>query len=157
MSNRYNFFYFEAEFKKYLIAGNAEASTVKNYLSDLHYFFSWVQSSQHIFDLDYTEFPEVFTHALIRAYFEYLSSSTTSTNTINRRFATIRKFFLLCIEQRWLTANPTDEFDKKTKQDEQHEVISAYRKVLESKNSKSADIDRQINIVKDLVINSQLL
>ena len=154
MANRYNFFYFEAEFKKYLTAGNAEASTIKNYLSDLHYFFSWIQSTQQITDLDYSEVPDVFSHSLIRLYHTYLVSSTNSENTIDRRLATIRKFFLLCIEQRWLAKNPADEFDKKTKQDEREEVLGAYKKSLESTHHSQVDIDRHINIIGELINHS---
>ena len=157
MANRYNFFYFEAEFKKYLIAGKAEASTVKNYLSDLHYFFSWVQDTQRVVDLDYSELPEVFSHSLIRSYHSYLESSTNSANTIDRRLATLRKFFHLCVEQRWLSSNPADEFDVKTKQDERQEVVTAYKKSLESRHLSSVDLAHHIEVIKDLVINSQLL
>jgi len=157
MANRYNFFYFEAEFKKYLIAGKAETSTIKNYLSDLHYFFSWVSDTQQISDLDYSELPEVFSHSLIRSYHAYLKSSTNSANTINRRLATLRKFFILCVEQRWLTSNPANEFDVITKQDERADVIAAYKKSLESRHLPVEALDRHINIIKELVINSQSL
>ena len=157
MANRYNFFYFEAEFKKYLTAGKAEASTIKNYLSDLHYFFSWVQNTRHMTDLDYSELAEVFSYSLIRSYHEYLRSSTNSENTIDRRIATLRKFFLLCIEQRWLISNPADEFDKKTKLDEQEEIIASYRQSLISKAYTQDELSRHINVIRDLVINSQLL
>ncbi|MFH0773039.1 MAG: phage integrase SAM-like domain-containing protein [bacterium] len=157
MANRYNFFYFEAEFKKYLVAGNSGDSTIKNYLSDLHYFFSWVQSTQQITDLDYSELPEVFSHSLIRSYHTYLISSTNSANTINRRLATLRKFFLLCVEQQWLHSNPASEFDTKTKQDEQKEVIANYKISLLAKNYSQAELDRHINVITDLVIHSQLL
>lgn len=157
MSQRYNFFYFEAEFKKYLAAGNAEASTIKNYLSDLHYFFTWVQNTRQIVDFDYSELGEVFSHALIRSYHTYLKTSTNSENTIDRRLATIRKFFLLCISQQWLKTNPADEFDKKTKLDEQEEIVSAYRQSLLSKQYSNLELERHINVIRDLVINSQLL
>ena len=153
MSQRYNFFYFEAEFKKYLIAGNAGASTIKNYLSDLHYFFSWIANNQQITELAYSEFKDVFSHSTIRAYHSYLTSSTNSENTTTRRIATLRKFFLLCVEQRWLTANPTDEYDRKTKQDEQRELINAYQKSLEAKKYSNAELARHINVIRDLIIN----
>lgn len=157
MGNRYNFFYFEAEFKKYLTAGKAEGSTIKNYLSDLHYFFSWVQNTRHITDFDYSELEEVFCHSLIHSYYEYLESSTNSENTIERRLATLRKFFLLCIDQRWLKTNPTDEFDKKTKRDEQEEIIATYKNSLSSQKYTVDELARHINVIRDLVINSQLL
>ena len=154
MGNRYNFFYFEAEFKKYLIAGNAGASTVKNYLSDLHYFFSWVQSTQQISELDYSELPEVFSHSLVRSYHAHLTNSPHAENTVSRRLATLRKFFLLCIEQQWLPSNPANEFDKKTKLDERAEMITAYRKSLESRKYAKADLDRHISVISDLIISS---
>ena len=153
MTNRYNFFYFEAEFKKYLIAGKAESSTIKNYLSDLHYFFSWVQSTQQIVDLDYSELPEVFSHSLVRSYHTYLSSATNSQSTIDRRLATLRKFFLLCIEQRWLRLNPAQEFDIQTKQDEREEVVNAYQKSLNSKGYSQSELDRHIKVIREFVIN----
>ena len=157
MGNRYNFFYFEAEFKKYLTAGKAEASTVKNYLSDLHYFFSWVQSTRHIAELEYSELKDVFSHSLIHVYYEYLTTSTTAENTITRRIATLRKFFLLCIEQQWIKKNPVDEFDKKTKSDERQEIVEAYKKALEEKMLSKSDIDRHINVISELVISSHQL
>lgn len=157
MSQRYNLFYFEAEFKKYLIAGNAEPSTVKNYLSDLHFFFSWMRSSQSIDELAYCELPEVFSHSLIRLYHTYLESSTNSANTVDRRLATLRRFFLLCIEQRWLPSNPTDEFDRRTKQDERQEVMDAYKKSLASSNYSQVDLDRHISVIKSLIISSNII
>lgn len=157
MSNRYNFFYFEAEFKKYLTAGKAEGSTIKNYLSDLHFFFSWIQNTLHITDLDYSELPDVFSPSLVRSFHAYLHTSTNSENTVNRRLATLRRFFLLCIEQRWLTSNPADEFDKKTKNDEREEILQLYKKSLGSKNYAEADLARHIKVIQDLIINSNLL
>jgi len=157
MSNRYNLFYFESEFKKYLIAGKAEPSTIKNYLSDLHYFFSWLQNDQRITDLGYSELPEVFSHSLVRSYHSYLESSTNSGNTTLRRLATLRKFFLLCIEQRWLSSNPANEFDKRTKQDEREEVVSEYRSFLLDKKCSERDLDRHISVIRNLIISSNIL
>lgn len=157
MTNRYNFFYFEAEFKKYLSAGKAEPSTIKNYMSDLHYFFSWMQNNQQIIDLDYSELPERFSHSLVRSYHEYLITSTNSDNTVIRRLATLRKFFALCIQQRWLSSNPAQDFNSKTKQDDREELITAYKKSLESQNYSKVDLDRHINVIRDLVIHSLVL
>lgn len=153
MDNRYNFFYFEAEFKKYLIAGKAEVSTVKNYLSDLHYFFSWLQSAQHMSDLAHSELSDVFSHSLIYSYFNYLTASITAENTIIRRFASLRKFFDLCIDQRWIQSNPVDDFNKQTKKDEREGLLKAYKTSIESRNIEKSDIDRQINIIRDLITN----
>ena len=157
MGNRYNFFYFEAEFKKYLVAGKAEASTVKNYLSDLHFFFSWVQNSQQLSDIALNELSDVFTHTLIHSYYGYLNSAASAQNTTLRRFASLRKFFSLCIEQQWIRSNPVDAFDTHTKQDEREDLIQAYKKSLESKQYTQIELARHINVIRDLVINSQQL
>jgi site-specific recombinase XerD len=157
MSNRYNFFYFEAEFRKYLIAGNAEPSTIKNYLSDLHFFFSWIKNTQSISDLAYSELPEVFSHSLIRMYYSYLESSTNASQTMNRRLSTARKFFKLCVDQQWIQNNPMDQLDKSTKSDEKEEIVLSYRNNLQAKSYSKSDIDRHINIVRSLIINSNIL
>lgn len=153
MALRYNFFYFEAEFKKYLIAGNAEGSTVKNYLSDLHYFFAWLQRDKGLNELEYAELPHVFSHSSIRAYYTSLSTTSGSPNTTIRRIATLRKFFTFCIDQRWLPSNPAIDFMKQTKRDEREDIISSYRKELMKKNYTSSELDRHINVIKDLIIN----
>lgn len=157
MANRYNFSYFEAEFKKYLSAGKAEASTIKNYLSDLHYFFSWLQSTHHLADLDYSELSDVFSHSLLWSFQDNLVSSEVAPNTVLRRLATLRKFFTFCVEQRWMRSNPADDLNKKDRLDEREQLILSYRQVLKSKVSDSTDLERSINVIRDLVINSQQL
>ena len=157
MSNRYNLFYFEAEFKKYLIAVNSESSTVKNYLSDLHFFFSWVMQSQSIRDLAYSDIPDVFSHSLIHSYYTYLESATKSDKTISRRISTLRKFFHFCIEQHWIVENPVNKFDAHNKRDERKEVLSAYKQYLQTNKYSTGDLDRHINVIKTLIINSNIL
>lgn len=157
MSQRYNFFYFEAEFKKYLVAGNAEPSTVKNYLSDLHFFFSWIKNTQSIDEIAYSELPEVFSHSLIRTYYSYLITSPNASKTVDRRISTVRKFFRLCMDQQWINSNPVDQFDKGNQRDEKEEVVTLYKGVLQSKNYSNTEIDRQINVIRNLIINSNIL
>lgn len=157
MSQRYNFFYFEAEFKKYLIAGNAEPSTIKNYLSDLHFFFSWIKSSQSIDEIAYSELPEVFTHSLIRSYYSYLETSQNADKTIERRISTVRKFFKLCMDQQWISTNPVDQFDKGSKRDEKEDVVHLYKQNLMSNNMSNNELERHINVIRNLVINSNIL
>jgi site-specific recombinase XerD len=157
MANRYNFFYFEAEFKKYLVAGNAGSATIKSYVSDLHYFFSWVQNEQHIAELAFSELPEVFSHSTIRLFYGFLTASETSQNTSVRRLATLRKFFTFCVEQRWLTTNPVHDYDKHTKGEEKDALLTAYKKYLAAKPLSEQDLGRHINVIKDLITNYQSL
>jgi len=154
MAQRYNFFYFEATFKKYLVAGNAGSSTIKSYLSDLHYFFSWLQNDRGIAELELSDMPNTFTHATIRAYHLALLAAHTAPATYDRRLSSLRHFFSFCVGQAWLTSNPTQEFDEYTKKDQLEEIVNAYRSHLISKQMQESDLDCHINTIRNLIINS---
>lgn len=151
MSNRYNFLYFEAEFKNYLLAGKAEPSTIKSYLSDLHYFFSWLSNVEHITEIESASLSDVFSHETIRRYNTFLVSETQSQNTAIRRIATLRKFFSLCIDQQWIRHNPAVDLSVATKADEKMALIHTYQKSLHAAQLSNIDIDRQIKVIKDFV------
>lgn len=153
MSQRYNFFYFEAEFKKYLIAGNAEESTVKNYLSDLHFFFSWLQGSYHITEIDLSEADMIFSASHIRTFNNYVTSSSKAPQTAIRRLATLRKFFSFCIDQQWMHINPALLVKKDGKNQERQNIITAYQNYLSDKNYSKSDIERHISLIGNLIIN----
>ncbi len=153
MAQRYNFFYFEATFKKYLGAVNAGSSTIKNYLSDLHYFFSWLQNDRGISELELSDMPDTFSHATIRAYHLALLAANTAPATYDRRLSSLRHFFSFCVEQAWLTSNPAHEFDEYTKKDQLEEVVNSYRKHLLSKQMQSGELERHISTIRNLIIN----
>lgn len=153
MSNRYNFFYFEAAFKKYLHAGNAGAATIKSYLSDLHFFFTWIQNGKEMSDLDLYDAPNVFTHSLVREYHLFLLTSKTPSSTYERRLSSLRQFFAFCITQAWLTSNPAHEFDKYTKADQLNDIIGRFKDHLKKQKADDSTIARQINVIRNLIIN----
>jgi len=153
MSNRYNLLYFEATFKKYLLAVNVGASTVKSYLSDLHFFLSWLQSYRGVADLELSDAPEVFSHETVRSYHLSLLSSQTASATYNRRLSSLRHFFSFCISQSWLISNPVHEFDTHTKRDGQNEVIHRYSKHLIAQKMDTSEIERHIDVIRSLIIN----
>lgn len=153
MSNRYNFFYFEATFKKYLHAGNAGVATVKNYLSDLHFFFTWMQNNKEMVDLDLSDAPNIFTHALVREYHEFLIASKTPSSTYERRLSSLRQFFAFCITQAWLKSNPAHEFDRYTKVDQLNDIIGRFKNHLKTQKTDEKTLARQINVIRSLIIN----
>ncbi|MFZ2206161.1 MAG: site-specific integrase [Microgenomates group bacterium] len=153
MAQRYNFFYFEATFKKYLVAGNAGASTIKNYLSDLHFFFAWLKNDRGIDELEPSDMPNVFSHATMRAYHLALLDANTAPATYDRRLSSLRHFFSFCVDQAWLNSNPAHEFDEYTKKDQLEEVINTYRNHLVSKHIQNDDLDCHINTIRNLIIN----
>lgn len=153
MSNRYNFFYFEAAFKKYLHAGNAGTATVKSYLSDLHFFFTWMQNDKEIIDLDLSDAPNIFTHTLVREYHEFLIASKIPASTYERRLSSLRQFFAFCITQAWLKSNPAHEFDKNTKRDQLNDIIGRFKDYLKTKKMNDVALARQISVIRSLIIN----
>lgn len=153
MSNRYNFFYFEAAFRKYLYAENASTPTIKNYLSDLHFFFTWMRNDKGIIDLDLSDAPNVFTHTLVREYHEFLVASKAPSSTYGRRLSSLRQFFSFCITQAWLKSNPAHEFDKHTKADQLNDIIGRFKDHLKTKKMNDITLARQINVIRSLIIN----
>jgi len=108
MSNRYNLSNLEASFKQYLLAGNTNALTAKNYLSDFRHFMGWLaftMKSRGI-SLDITGPVSFIDEALVSEYKTYLSLNKIPRQTINRRLSTLRKFCTFCISQGWMKENP---------------------------------------------------
>lgn len=112
MDKQYNLYNFEADFKKYLLAGNTKTISIKNYLSDLRHFFGWaalnVQSTQSTNQSSsYIVFiKSILSEESINQYVSYLNTNTIPIKTINRRLSTLRKFGHFCISQGWITQNP---------------------------------------------------
>lgn len=153
MSNRYNFFYFEATFKKYLHAGNAGAATIKSYLSDLHFFFTWMQNEKEISELDLSDAPNIFTHLLVHEYHSFLLASKTPSSTYDRRLSSLRQFFAFCVAQAWLKSNPAHEFDRYTKTDQLNDIITRFKDHLKTKKVSDDVLARHINTIRNLIIN----
>ena len=111
-TQRYNLSDFELDFKHYLTAvKKLKAVSVKNYLSDFRFFYSWVNahaqslriSEEHPSNAD---FFAQFTPDLIASYKSYLENEGLPQKTVNRRLSATRAFFAFTINQGWIEANP---------------------------------------------------
>lgn len=126
MGNRYNFSYFEAEYRVYLVALNTNPVTIKNYLSDLRYFFSWLQSIFKVDAASYSELPSLLSKATIAQYYSFLHEQNGSGLTLKRRLSTIRSFISFCVKQRWLTEHTTKQVENDREVAEKAKVINEY-------------------------------
>jgi len=116
MDNWYNFYNFEASFKKFLIAGNISPVTLKNYLSDLRHFLGWfifklkVKNQnlkvEEVEEVNVEQILSFIDVSLVEEYKNYLVDNSIPIKTVNRRLSTLRKFFSFCISQGWLKENP---------------------------------------------------
>ncbi|MCS6955465.1 MAG: site-specific integrase, partial [Candidatus Calescibacterium sp.] len=103
----YNLYNLEPQFKNFLLAENVSSITLKNYLSDLRYFFGWLQSLNNKKSIkSEAEINKIINKETIIKYLQYLIENKLPKKTINRRLSTIRKFCSFCISQSWLKENP---------------------------------------------------
>ena len=91
-------------FKQALHADDASRNTTSAYLSDLTHFVSWYARMVGAFHVD-----EI-TPTDIRAYREFLQEQipTTAPATINRRLATLRRFFTWAKENHLTESQPAE-------------------------------------------------
>lgn len=115
MEKQYNFYNFEASFKKYLLAGKKTPVTIKNYLSDIRHFFGWlifklkgdgVKFSENNQNFNYLNLIPFINEKIVVDYKNYLIENKIPVKTINRRLSVVRKLCSFCISQGWLKENP---------------------------------------------------
>jgi len=103
--NEYNFNLLINEFKKYLQINDKTSVTIKNYLSDIRFFFGWIIS---ILNLEITKTTlEAIDGAKINSFKKYLLDSSLPSSTINRRLSSVRIFFFFCTENKIISHNPS--------------------------------------------------
>jgi len=155
MDKRYNFYNFEASFKKFLLAENVSPITLKNYLSDLRHFFGWIilktkaQNKKNFESLSPLEFLNQIDESFVEEYKNYLVVNAIPAKTINRRLSTLRKFFSFCISQGWLKENPAKKIQNlKLKIDS---IISSFALSLEKENLDQKTIKSYLEVVQEFL------
>ena len=155
MDKWYNFYNFEASFKKFLLAENVSPVTLKNYLSDLRHFLGWTilklkaQNKKNFENLSPLEFLNQIDESLVEEYKNYLVVNAIPAKTINRRLSTLRKFFSFCISQGWLKENPAKKIKNlKLKNDS---IISSFALSLEKENLDQKTIKSYLEVVQEFL------
>jgi len=155
MDKWYNFYNFEASFKKFLLAENVSPITLKSYLSDLRHFLGWTilklkaQNKKNFENLSPLEFLNQIDESLVEEYKNYLVVNAIPAKTINRRLSTLRKFFSFCISQGWLKENPAKKIQNlKLNIDS---IISSFALSLEKENLDQKTIKSYLEVVQEFL------
>ena len=155
MNIRYNFYNFEASFKKYLLAENISSLTLKNYLSDLRHFLGWTvlnlkpKNKKNLESLTFLDFLNQIDECLIEKYKNYLITNDIPIKTINRRLSTIRKFFSFCINQSWLKENPAKKI--KNLQPKIDSILASFASSLKKENLDEKTIKSYLAVVQEFL------
>lgn len=157
MQNTYNFYNLEASFKQYLVAGNGNPVSTKNYLSDIRHFFGWLSfyiGSHDIKIIDNT-YPlrSFITAETIIEYKNYLLENKIPHKTINRRLSTIRKLCSFCIEQNILNENPAKHITNilALPGNQTEELVKEYESYLKLQEKDQAVITSSLNTIQELL------
>lgn len=102
----YNYSQILESFIQYLYAGNAKKSTIKNYCSDVRYFFGWFQSyfqksylmkSSNSLNDGFFLNPSYKTYISIFDTYNAFLTDGPNSNTKRRRLYSLRKFVSFCL------------------------------------------------------------
>ncbi len=91
------------QFKQHLISEKKTHSTVKNYLSDLYHYFSWI-ANHTPYNTHHLE--QVLSNEQLLGYVAYLKLTHTSTSVISRRQSSIKKLTHYCFQQGFIPHDP---------------------------------------------------
>lgn len=152
MQERYNFSFFEAEYKSYLHALNVKPVSIKNYLSDLRFFFTWLKNSFQTDTVSFSDLPHLLSQASILAFYDYLESLKGSQATLNRRISTIRSFLSFCVKQQWLTENTAHLLDDRQLLEQKQEIVHKYINSLGEKGQ-NGYLERQKNLIINFIMS----
>jgi site-specific recombinase XerD len=143
------------QFKLYLTESKALSKiTVKNYLSDLRHFLSWLDlklqsrgkvspkkgpsGSEMIYKL------QNITPQLLNGYKQYLLSNNIAKSTINRRLATVRLFCQFCYDEGLLEQNLarslTNLSVERSTDEKVHDLVSRFGAYLKKQGASKSTI-----------------
>jgi site-specific recombinase XerD len=160
---RYNLYNFEHEFRNYLLAGNANPVTLKNYLSDFRHFWGWLSVQSFIqgeeFENDKTYTLSLITSQVVSVYKNYLINNALPYKTVNRRLSTLRRFCTFCVSQGWLKSNPAKEIsnthtasDKTNESYSVGELIAEFKSYLETNKYKANSSKEYLAEIHELLV-----
>ncbi len=124
MRNEYNVAYLEALFKKHLEISSPPISKVsqKNYLSDIRYFFGWIQNFAQPQPDNAQSLQNLFSKNLLVEFRDYMIDSLLPIATINRRLSSLRKFCHFLVESSKIVQDPSSNLTNVTKLDYQSQL-----------------------------------
>ncbi len=116
-------------FKHFLHAEKISKGSIRSYLSDIRFFFSWLKKflkENHLFSSSLSQTLSLISPKVLSVYQAFLFSQQTPVSTINRRFSSLRKFGNFCQSQNWTNLNPFDAL-RNISQNDKNQPESYYR------------------------------
>ena len=153
MTNTYNLYNLEPQFRSFLIAENISNLSLINYLSDFRHFAAWFEAKINI--KPDSEYLSLLNYEAIDQYKTYLFESNIPLKTINRRLSTLRKLCSFAIQQGWMKNNPAKQVqnakNKSGKEaDQVTDLLNAYQKyLLNEKGLDSKTTDQYLENIKE--------
>jgi len=145
-----------SSFRLYLKAQKKKENTIRNYLQDSEYFFSWLSSqtkgsSPQTLLGDPNKISQNITVKNLIAYQRFLEKNEVSPTTINRRLSSLRQLTKFFLSQGWLKENPTKKLtnisvEKKT--DKTSQILEKFAKALEEEGKSKTTIRNYLSDVK---------
>ncbi len=132
MVNVYNLDNLEASFREFLLAGNFQPTSIRNYLSDFRHFAGW--ANYHVAKSQLAKKTDFIDADLIEKYRSYLVENKLPIKTVNRRLSAVRKFCSFCISQGWMKENPAKRIKNVSLRFEIEPVLRQYEEDLRKEN-----------------------
>jgi site-specific recombinase XerC len=153
----YNWYNLEPNFRIYLSAvKKIQPISIKNYLSDLRYFFGWISTTVSPAS---NEPKEVLVPAQLEAFRAYLIQSNLPDRTINRRLSTLRAFCDFLISQNVIVENPSKAIRNYAQHEEKepmHGIRAQFMEDLQRTGLSGAQLEEQIEDIHEFIDLAQI-
>ena len=122
--------------------------TIRNYLSDISHFSSWVATL-----VGTTNFVPYLTGAIIEKYKESMVQTTTPIRTVNRRLSTLRLFGKHLHEEGFLSTNPAENLTnlELSNENEHEQLLVEFKKHLEDQKVSKKTTSNYVSDVRSFL------
>jgi len=141
-------------FKNYLEVEGYSSTTIRNYLSDLNHFLSWLELKIKSRNLPYFQnekenISSYFTPKIAQEYKNFLYKNNLPPATINRRLSSLRVFAKFSLIQKWILENPTKNLkNEPLPKTETKKILEKFREFLKKEKTSSNTIKNYLSDIK---------
>ena len=141
-------------FALYLRSQKVSNVTLRNYLSDINHFLSWLNNPLN----DPYKIAQSITGETLKKYQRFLQENNIATSTINRRFSALRQLGRFFISQGWSKKNPIKKVRNITVEKRNNfpqQLMEKFAKSLKSEGKSRATIRNYLSDVRGYLEWSQ--
>jgi len=137
-------------FKNYLKTQKVSSVTIKNYITDINNFFSWLENKTQIkHQIAGISILGLFTKETIKEYKKDQIFRKIPLSTINRRFSALRRFGSFAQNQGWINKNPALQISNPesptTKGVNQEEILKKFKEDLKEEQISTITIKNYLS------------